>query len=36
MKRGDIFLVSLDPTEGGEQRGSRPVLLVFLQQSSTR
>ena len=28
MKRGDIYLVSLDPTEGGEQRGSRPVLLV--------
>ena len=28
MKRGDIFLVSLDPTEGREQRGSRPVLVV--------
>jgi mRNA interferase ChpB len=28
MKRGDIYLVSLDPTEGREQRGSRPVLLV--------
>lgn len=28
MKRGDIFLVSLDPTEGLEQRGSRPVLVV--------
>lgn len=28
MKRGDIFLVSLDPTEGREQQGSRPVLIV--------
>ena len=28
MKRGDIYLVSLDPTAGHEQSGSRPVLLV--------
>ena len=28
MKRGDIYLVSLDPTEGDEQRGCRPVLVV--------
>ena len=28
MQRGDIYLVSLDPTEGREQRGSRPVLIV--------
>lgn len=28
MKRGDIYLVSLDPTEGREQQGSRPVLVV--------
>ena len=28
MKRGDIYLVALDPTEGHEQRGSRPVLVV--------
>ena len=28
MRRGDIYLVSLDPTEGREQRGSRPVLVV--------
>ncbi len=28
MKRGDIWLVSLDPTEGHEQRGRRPVLIV--------
>jgi mRNA interferase ChpB len=28
MKRGDIYLVSLDPTEGHEQRGHRPVLVV--------
>jgi mRNA interferase ChpB len=28
MKRGDIYLVSLDPSEGREQRGSRPVLIV--------
>ena len=28
MKRGDIYMVSLDPTEGREQCGSRPVLIV--------
>ena len=28
MERGDIYLVSLDPTEGREQRGKRPVLIV--------
>ena len=28
MKRGDIYMVSLDPTLGHEQRGRRPVLVV--------
>ena len=28
MKRGDIYLVSLDPTLGHEQRWTRPVLVV--------
>ena len=28
MERGDIFLVSLDPTSGHEQQGRRPVLVV--------
>ncbi len=28
MKRGDIYMVSLDPTAGREQQGSRPVLIV--------
>jgi mRNA interferase ChpB len=28
MERGDIYLVSLDPTEGDEQRGRRPVLVI--------
>jgi mRNA interferase ChpB len=28
MKRGDIYMVSLDPTLGREQQGSRPVLIV--------
>ena len=28
MNRGDIYLVSLDPTAGHEQNGSRPVLIV--------
>jgi mRNA interferase ChpB len=28
MKRGDIYLVTLDPTEGREQQGYRPVLVV--------
>jgi mRNA interferase ChpB len=28
MRRGDIYMVSLDPTSGHEQSGSRPVLIV--------
>jgi mRNA interferase ChpB len=28
MERGDIYLVSLDPTAGHEQQGKRPVLIV--------
>ena len=28
MKRGEIWLVSLDPAAGHEQRGTRPVLVV--------
>jgi mRNA-degrading endonuclease toxin of MazEF toxin-antitoxin module len=28
MKRGEIWLVSLDPTSGQEQKGRRPVLIV--------
>ena len=27
-RRGDIYLVSLDPTQGHEQQGTRPVLVV--------
>lgn len=32
MKRGDIYLVTLDPTEGREQRGHRPVLVISPQE----
>ena len=28
MQRGDIWLVTLDPTAGHEQQGTRPVLIV--------
>lgn len=28
MKRGDIYLVALDPVEGREQQGKRPVVVV--------
>ncbi|HEX7159583.1 MAG TPA: type II toxin-antitoxin system PemK/MazF family toxin [Edaphobacter sp.] len=28
MKRGDIYMVSLDPTAGHEQRGHRPVVVI--------
>ena len=28
MKRGDIYLVSLNPKQGREQQGHRPVLIV--------
>ena len=28
MERGDIYFVSLDPSSGHEQQGTRPVLIV--------
>ena len=28
MQRGDVWLVSLDPVAGHEQRGTRPVVIV--------
>jgi mRNA interferase ChpB len=28
MRRGDIYLVSLDPAMGHEQQGQRPVLII--------
>jgi mRNA-degrading endonuclease toxin of MazEF toxin-antitoxin module len=28
MKRGEIWLVSLDPASGHEQKGRRPVLII--------
>ena len=28
MERGEIYLVSLDPSQGHEQQGRRPVLVV--------
>ncbi len=28
MKRGDVYDARLDPAEGSEQRGSRPVVIV--------
>ena len=28
MERGDIYVVSLDPTAGHEQQGKRPVLVI--------
>jgi mRNA interferase ChpB len=28
MERGEIWLVTLDPTSGHEQQGTRPVLIV--------
>ena len=28
IRRGEVYFVSLDPVEGREQRGTRPVLVV--------
>jgi mRNA interferase ChpB len=28
MNRGDVYMVSLDPPQGHEQRGRRPVLVI--------
>ena len=28
MKRGEIWMVGLDPAQGHEQKGRRPVLIV--------
>jgi mRNA-degrading endonuclease toxin of MazEF toxin-antitoxin module len=35
VKRGDIYLVSLDPAQGHEQQGTRPVLLVSPDRFNT-
>jgi mRNA-degrading endonuclease toxin of MazEF toxin-antitoxin module len=35
VKRGDIYLVSLDPTKGHEQQGTRPVLVVSPDRFNT-
>lgn len=35
MQRGDIYLVSLDPTSGHEQQGKRPVLIVSPEAFNT-
>jgi mRNA interferase ChpB len=35
VKRGEIYLVSLDPTAGHEQQGTRPVLIVSPDQFNT-
>ena len=35
MKRGEIYLVSLDPTQGHEQQGTRPVLIVSPDRFNT-
>jgi mRNA-degrading endonuclease toxin of MazEF toxin-antitoxin module len=35
VKRGDIYLVSLDPTLGHEQKGTRPVLVVSPDRFNT-
>jgi len=32
MKRGDIYMVDLEPTSGHEQRGHRPVLVVSTER----
>ncbi len=31
MERGDIYVVSLDPSQGHEQQGKRPVLVISPQ-----
>jgi len=28
MKRGDVYMVDLEPTQGREQRGHRPVVIA--------
>ena len=36
MRRGEIWLVSLDPTHDREQRGRRPVLVVSPRRFNDR
>ena len=35
MKRGDIYMVDLDPIAGREQRGHRPVLVISADAFNT-
>jgi mRNA interferase MazF len=36
VRRGDVFLASLDPTVGAEQAGTRPVLVVQCNPANDR
>ena len=36
MKRGDIYLVDLEPTIGKEQQGKRPVMVVSREDMNRR
>jgi mRNA interferase MazF len=36
IRRGDVFLASLDPTIGHEQAGTRPVLVVQCDLANDR
>jgi mRNA interferase ChpB len=36
MDRGDIYLVTLDPVSGHEQRGRRPVLVLTTENFNRR
>jgi mRNA interferase ChpB len=35
VKRGDIYMVSLNPTQGKEQQGHRPVVIVSPTEFNT-
>lgn len=36
MERGDIYVVSLDPTSGHEQKGVRPVMILSPRAFNTK
>jgi mRNA interferase MazF len=36
MRRGDVYTARLDPTEGSEQAGIRPVVIVSNNSINTR
>jgi mRNA-degrading endonuclease toxin of MazEF toxin-antitoxin module len=35
LKRGEIWLATLDPTKGSEQTGTRPIIIFYINEENS-